>query len=167
MPPSRDKSHGLIGIALAYQRLLSQLPQERDPLLLRTAGILQEAITVAEEQGDKRTLSYALGYLGHLYETEFRMDEALQLTRRALFIAQSVDAPESLYRWQWQLGRQLAATGRLDEAIASYRQAATTLQPIRIEVMRAPSESPFSRPRNHKADVLRAGRPFAAAGLTH
>jgi CHAT domain-containing protein len=111
---------------------------------LRTAGILQEAITVAEEQGDKRTLSYAFGYLGHLYEAEFRMDEALQLTRRALFIAQSVDAPESLYRWQWQLGRQLAATGRLDEAIASYRQAATTLQPIRIEVMRAPSESPVA-----------------------
>jgi CHAT domain-containing protein len=144
VPPSRNKSHGLIGIALAYQRLLSQLPEERDPLLLRTAGILQEAITVAEEQGDKRTLSYALGYLGHLYEAEFRMDEALQLTRRALFIAQSVDAPESLYRWQWQLGRQLAATGRLDEAIASYRQAATTLQPIRIEVMRAPSESPVA-----------------------
>ena len=144
VPPSRNKSHGLIGIALAYQRLLPQLPQERDPLLLRTAGVLQEAITVAKEQGDKRTQSYALGYLGHLYETEFRMDEALQLTRQALFIAQSVDAPESLYRWQWQLGRQLAVIGRLDEAIASYRQAATTLQPIRVEVMHAPSESPLT-----------------------
>ncbi len=144
VPPSRNKSLGLIGIALAYQRLLPRIPQERDPLLLRTAGVLQEAVTVAEEQGDKRTVSYALGYLGHLYETEFRMDEALQLTRRALFIAQSVDAPESLYRWQWQLGRQLAATGRLDEAIASYRQAATTLQPIRVEVTRAPSESPLA-----------------------
>jgi CHAT domain-containing protein len=55
-----------------------------------------------------------------------------------------VDAPESLYRWQWQLGRQLAATGRLDEAIASYRQAATTLQPIRVEVTHAPSESPLT-----------------------
>ncbi|HWV46486.1 MAG TPA: CHAT domain-containing protein [Nitrospira sp.] len=144
LPPSRDKSLGLIGIALAYERLLSQLPQERDPLLLRTVGVLQEAVTVAEERGDKRTLSYALGYLGHLYETEFRLDEALQFTRRALFIAQSVDAPESLYRWQWQLGRQLAATGRLDEAIASYRQAATTLQPIRVEVTHASSESPLA-----------------------
>lgn len=140
VPPSRNKSHGLIGIALVYQQLLSRLPQERDPLLLRTAGVLQEAATVAEEQGDKRTLSYALGYLGRLYETEFRMDEALQLTGRALFVAQSVDAPESLYRWQWQLGRQLAATGRLDEAIASYRQAASTLQPIRVEVAHAPAE---------------------------
>lgn len=134
LPPSRNKSLGLIGIALAYQRLIPQLPHARDPLLLRTAGVLQEAATAADHQGDRKSLSYALGYLGHLYETEFRMDEALQLTRKALFAAQSVDASESLYRWQWQLGRQLAATGQLDNAIASYRQAASTLQPIRAEV---------------------------------
>jgi CHAT domain-containing protein len=143
-PPSRNTSLGLIGIALAYQRLVPQLPQEHDPLVLRAAGVLKEAATLAEEQGDKRTLSYALGYLGHLYETEFRLDEALQLTRRALFVAQSVDAPESLYRWQWQLGRLLAATGQLDNAIASYRQAASTLQPIRVEIAQASSEGPIA-----------------------
>jgi CHAT domain-containing protein len=141
---SRQTSLGLIGIALAYQRLIPHLPQERDPLLLRTAGVLQEAATIAERQGDKRTLSYALGYLGYLYETEFRMDEALQLTRRALFVSQSVDAPESLYRWQWQMGRLLAATGRLDDAIVSYRQAASTLQPIRVEIAQASSEGPIA-----------------------
>ncbi|TKB78837.1 MAG: CHAT domain-containing protein [Nitrospira sp.] len=140
LPPSRDQSLGLIGIALAYQRITPQLPQAHDPLVLRTAGVLQEAATLAQQQGDKRTLSYAHGYLGHLYETEFRMDEALQLTRRALFAAQAVDAPESLYRWQWQLGRQLAATGQLDQAIASYRQATVTLQPIRVEIAQASSE---------------------------
>lgn len=144
IPPSRHTALGLIGIALAYQRLESHLPQEHDPLALRTAGVLQEAATIAEQLGDKRTLSYALGYLGHLYETESRMDEALQLTRRALFAAQSVDAPESLYRWQWQLGRLLAVTGQLDNAIASYRQAASTLQPIRVEIAQASSEGPIA-----------------------
>jgi CHAT domain-containing protein len=137
LPSSRQKALGLIGLAVAYQRLLPQLPQEHDPLVLRSAGLLQEAVTLTERQGDKRTLSYALGYLGHLYETEFRMDEAVQLTRRALFAAQSVDAPESLYRWQWQLGRQLAATGQLDAAIASYRHATATLEPIRTDVAQA------------------------------
>jgi len=144
VPRSRHKSLGLIGIALAYQRLIPHMPQAHDPLLLRTAGVLQEAATVAEEQGDKKTLSYALGYLGHLYETESRLDEALQLTRRALFAAQSVDAPESLFRWQWQLGRQLAATGQLDKAIDSYRQAASTLQPLRVELAQASSEGPIA-----------------------
>ena len=140
VPPTRQKSVGLIGIALAYQRLIAQLPQIRDPLVLRTAGVLQEAITMAGQQGDTRTLSYALGHLGHLYETEFRVDEAIQLTRRALFAAQSVDAPESLYRWQWQLGRQLATTGHLDQAIQLYQQAASTLQPIRSELTRPASD---------------------------
>ena len=140
LPPSRQKALGLIGIALAYQRLIGHLPQERDPLLLLTAGVLWEAATIAEQQDDRRMLSYALGYLGHLYETESRLDDAMLLTRRALFAAQSVDAPESLYRWQWQLGRQLAATGQLDNAIAAYKQAASTLRPIRIEVAQTSSE---------------------------
>ena len=139
-PPSRQTALGLIGVAVTYQRLLPHLPQEHDALLLRTAGALQESSTIAERLGDKRTLSYALGYLGQLYETSFRMDEALQLTRRAVFAAQSVDAPESLYRWQWQLGRQLATIGQLDQAIASYRQATLTLQPIRAELTQASSD---------------------------
>ncbi len=139
-PPSRQTALGLIGIAVTYQRLLPHLPQEHDALLLRTAGALQESSTIAERLGDKRTLSYALGYLGQLYETSFRVDEALRLTRRAVFAAQSVDAPESLYRWQWQLGRQLATIGQLDQAIASYRQATLTLQPIRAELTQASSD---------------------------
>lgn len=168
VPPSRNKSQGLIGIALIYQQLLSRLPQERDPLLLRTAGVLQEAVAISEEQGDKRTLSYAFGYLGHLYEIEFRMEEALQLTRRALFTAQTVDAPESLYRWQWQLGRLLVANGELDNAIVSYRQAAATFQPIRVKAEQATSERPVADQDSIKplffelADLL-----LQRASLTH
>jgi len=144
LPISRDKAVGFINIGLVYQSLLPALPDIRQPLLLRSAGALQEAITVSEQMKDARTLSYALGYMGHLYELESRTDDALQLTRRAVFTAQSVDVPESLYRWQWQLGRLLAATGQLDEAIASYRQAATTLQPIRFEVSQAAAEASLS-----------------------
>lgn len=139
-PPTRQKSLSLIGLALVYQRLITQLPQIRDPLVLRTAGVLQEASSIAGQQGDKRTLSYALGHLGHLYESEFRLDEAIQLTRRALLAAQSLDAPESLYRWQWQLGRQLATTGQLDQSILLYQQAASTLQPIRSELTQTSSD---------------------------
>ena len=142
--PSRQKSFALISIALVYQRLLPHLGPLHDPLVLRAAGALQEAAMVSEQLGDRRTLSYALGYLGYLYETESRFDESLQLTRRALFTAQSADAPESLYRWHWQLGRQLAATGQLDKAIGSYQQAASTLQPIRVEVAQTSAEDPLA-----------------------
>jgi tetratricopeptide (TPR) repeat protein len=135
--PSHDKAMNLIQVGLGYQQLRASMPAMNAPLLLRAAGVLLEATTVAEQVGDARTRSYAEGYLGHLYETEHRYDEALQLTRRAVFTAQSANAPESLFRWQWQLGRLLAATGKLDEAIASYGHAATTLRPIRIEVAAA------------------------------
>ena len=69
-----------------------------------------------------------------MYEDEQRYPEALQLTRRAGFAAQQVNAPESLYRWQWQTGRLLKALGKIDDAISAYRRAVATLQPIRQEL---------------------------------
>lgn len=134
---SHDKAVALIDLGLAYQELRLDLPSISDPLLLRAAGLLQEAVAVSGAMRDARTLSYALGYLGRLYEREHRSEEALQLTRRAVFEAQSADAPESLYRWQWQLGRLLASTDRLDDAITAYTQAVATLRPIRPEVVSA------------------------------
>jgi CHAT domain-containing protein len=144
LPPSREKAVGLINIGLLYQRLFRSLPDFHTPLVLRAAGTLQEAVALAEQLEDTRTLSFALGHLGHLYEQEHRLDEALSFTRRAIFSAQSVDAPESLYRWQWQLGRQLAAIGKLDDAIAAYRHATSTLQPIRAAVAIAAVDSSWS-----------------------
>ncbi len=144
LDPSQEKAAALISIGLGYQQLRPSFPAYSDPLLLRAAGAMQEAAALAERLGDARTLSYALGYLARFYEGERRLDEALPLTRRAVFAAQSVDAPESLYRWQWQLGRQLAAMDELDDAITSYRQAVTTLQPIRQEIAVAHSESALS-----------------------
>ena len=142
--PSHDKAMNLIQVGLGYQQLRASMPAMDAPLLLRAAGVLLEATTVAEHVGDARTRSYADGYLGHLYETEHRYDEALQLTRQAVFSAQSANAPESLFRWQWQLGRLLAATGKLDEAIASYGHATTTLRPIRMEVASAWGNDSFA-----------------------
>ena len=142
--PSHDKAMNFIQVGLGYQQLRASMPDMNTPLLLRAAGTLLEATTVAEQVGDTRTRSYADGYLGHLYEIEHRYDESLQLTRRAVFSAQSANAPESLFRWQWQLGRLLAATGKLDEAIASYGHATTTLRPIRMEVASAWGNDSFA-----------------------
>jgi len=142
--PSHDLAMNLIQVGLGYQQLRASMPTMNAPLLLRAAGVLLKAATIAEQVGDTRMRSYAEGYLGQLYETEHRYDEALQLTRRAVFSAQSANAPESLYRWQWQLGRLLVATGKLDEAITSYNHATSTLRPIRMEVASALESSSLS-----------------------
>jgi CHAT domain-containing protein/Tfp pilus assembly protein PilF len=138
-PPSHEKATSLIQIGLGYQQLRHAMPANGQGLLLRAAGAFVEAADVADKIGDVRTKSYADGYLGRLYETEHRNDEGLQLTRRAIFSAQAASAPESLYRWEWQLGRLLANTGKLDEAIAAYYRAVDVLKPIRTEVASAQS----------------------------
>jgi CHAT domain-containing protein/Tfp pilus assembly protein PilF len=134
LEPSHDKAYGLINIGLAYDNLRSGLPDSKDSLLLRAHETLGEAGTLADSMGDRRTSSYAWGYLGKLYEDERRYPEALQLTRRATFAAQQISAPESLYRWEWQTGRLLTKLGTIDDAIGAYRRAVRTLQSIRPEL---------------------------------
>jgi CHAT domain-containing protein/Tfp pilus assembly protein PilF len=136
-PQSHEKATGLLQIGLGYHQLRGAMPSNSAGLLLRAAGTFVEAGEVSDSIGNVRTRSYAEGYLGHLYETEHRYEEALELTRRAIFSAQAANAPESLYRWEWQLGRLLADTGKLDEAISAYYRAVAALKPIRMEVASA------------------------------
>jgi CHAT domain-containing protein/Tfp pilus assembly protein PilF len=132
--PSHDHAFARVAVGLAYRDLRPSLAGERDALLLRAGTVLNEAAVQAETLGDRRTASDALGYLGGLYEEERRHAEALDPTRRAVFAAQLVNAPESLSRWQWQAGRLLRALGRSNDAIESYRRAVATLQAIRPEL---------------------------------
>ena len=134
LEPSHDKAQGLITIGLAYDDLRLRFPDSKEPLLLLAHETLSEAGTLADSMGDRRTSSYAWGSLGKLYEDERRYQEALQLTRRATFAAQQINAPESLYRWEWQTGRLLTQIGTLDDAIGAYRRAVRTLQSIRPEL---------------------------------
>ncbi|MEE9147696.1 MAG: CHAT domain-containing protein [Candidatus Tectomicrobia bacterium] len=136
LPVTLAKAHDLLNIGLAYRDLRLHLPGTEDDLLLLTAEIFNQAAVIAQTGGNPRAASYAWGYLGRLYEGEHRYQEALQLTRRAVFAAQQVYAPEALYRWQWQTGRLLNALGNTDAAIAAYRQAVDTLQSIRQELSR-------------------------------
>ena len=134
LSPSHDKAYGLITISLIAQDLRPHLPGSNAPLTLLAFKVLTEAADAATTIGDARAASYAWGHLGRLYESERRHEEALELTRRAIFAAQQVNAPEALYRWQWQAGRLFRAQGKLDEAIGAYKRAVHALQPLRQEM---------------------------------
>ncbi len=92
---------------------------------------------IAEAEDDKRLGSFSVGYLAELYERADRIGEALQLSRQTMFLAQSADASELLYRWQWQTGRLLAKDEKTDEAIDSYWDSITTLARLRPELVAA------------------------------
>lgn len=132
LPDIHDKAFGLISLGRLAQQVHSQTS---DPeLTLIAYQTFDEARQLAEKLTHLRTTSYAYGYLGQLYEEEKRYDEALRLTRRAIFLAQQADSWEILYRWYWQLGRLFKAQGDFEPAIETYRIAINYLQPIRQQL---------------------------------
>ena len=131
--PSHDKAYGLINVGLTYRHLSTHL-LDQDKLFVLSSQALNEALIVSEKIGDLRSLSYACGYLGTLSEDQKHYQEALKFTRRATLVAQQVNAPESLYLWQWQTGRLLKVIGETEEAISAYRNCIHTLQSIRQEM---------------------------------
>jgi CHAT domain-containing protein len=121
--------------------------------------LLNEALTEAQTLGDKRAQSYALGYLGHLYEmtalenmakakayqSEKELWElASRHTQKALLLAQDVGALDITYQWQWQLGRILSAQDREKDAIATYSGAIETLKAIRSDLLAVAQDVQFS-----------------------
>ncbi len=136
LPNSQDKTYALINLASSL--LQSAQPADPAPLTL-----LNQALTIARAIGDRRSESFALGSLGQLYEAQQQTAPALQYTRQALFAAQSAQAPDSLYRWQWQLGRLLRLQGDLSAAITAYETAISTLQSIRGDIVIANRDLQF------------------------
>jgi len=133
-PHSHDKAYNLIAIGQLYARMHSAAAKETENDILRKAYLTFKAASeTAASINDPRAASYALGYMGNLYETQERFQDALQLTHQAVSALQKVRAPEILFRWQWQTGRLLAAMGDNPKAIAAYRRAVTTLQSLRNE----------------------------------
>jgi CHAT domain-containing protein len=141
LAPSHEVVKSLIAVGLLYRDLRAALPDISDRLWLTAGDVLSQAGTAADTIGDVRLGSYAWGHLGELYEAEGKHADALVLTRRAIIAAQRTNAPESLYRWQWQSGRLLGMQGKIDDAIGAYRRAVGTLESIRADVA-AGSETP-------------------------
>jgi CHAT domain-containing protein len=133
-----------------YSLLTSQQIADLDALAYQT---LQTALEIAKKINNSRLISYAYGYLGHLYEKRQRYFEALSLTRQAIFYAkqdnysffnQQAQGSEILYRWQWQLGRLFKLENQIDQAIAAYQRAVKTLQPIRQELITGYRKTSYS-----------------------
>ncbi len=97
----------------------------------------RKGLIAARSIGNRRLISYGLGSIGRLYEDERRFDEALRLTRQAAFEAQLSNAPDVLYQWEWQIARVLKERGDVEQAIAGYRRAISTLESIRDSVSRS------------------------------
>jgi len=108
----------------------------------KIAQLLASAIKQGESLGDDRASSYALGKLGELYAASGRWSEAEELTRQGLGKAQTIQAADISYRWQWQLGRILKAQGKNSGATAAYQIAYENLKSLRTDLVAINPDNP-------------------------
>jgi CHAT domain-containing protein len=134
MPNSHDKSFLLTNLARTLVGLSKEDGKARAKPRGEAHSIFRQANDVAEQAHSQRASSYALGYLGALYEEEGRYGEALKLSQRAAFVARAAHDEQALYLWHWQEGRLLKAQGRRAPAIAAYQRAIETLQTLRYQM---------------------------------
>ncbi|MDB9528837.1 CHAT domain-containing protein [Oscillatoria sp. CS-180] len=144
LPPSRSSL--FVRINVVSQALKPEAFEASPPLLSteEIARLLTTTLDEAQAIGDARAETYSLGYLGRLYENNQQWDEAIELTRRASLVSQSIDANVATYQWQWQLGRIFEAQGETEAAIAAFEQALTTLQRLRSDLVAADRDARFS-----------------------
>ena len=144
-------------INLAQSLVISRRETSQEnlaPSLEDITQLLTVTIQQAKALQDPRAESYALGYLGELYEKTGQLQEAQQMTRQALSLAQGDKAPDIAYRWQWQLGRLLKAEADTTDApknretykgaIAVYTDAIATLKSIREDLVAISAEKQLS-----------------------
>ena len=162
LPPTQNTIQGQISLA----RHLIELNTEPR----QVAELLVDAVKQSQSLNITRTEADALGVLGNLYErdkpngqgvspdrrltttgdaiasraSQRSLESAAQLTERALVKAQSINARELTYQWQWQLGRILKAQGNKDSAIAAYTQATDSLQSLRSDLVAISSDVQYS-----------------------
>ena len=139
LPPSRASVYARVNFA---QSLMKLNPAISDRQV--AAQLLANAAQQAKEMGDPRAESYAIGYLGELYEQSQQLPEAQELTEKALILAQSHNASDIAYRWQWQLGQVLKSQGKHSQAIAAYNEAVNTLASIRGDLVSSNADIQFS-----------------------
>jgi CHAT domain-containing protein len=155
VPNNYDKAFSLVSIGAwaehVYRQLRAHFLSSLPPSAIHHQTQLQQiayhtltaGLKLAKQLAHSRLISYAYGYLGHLYEIESQYTQALHFTRQAIFYAkqdensffsQAEQGSEILYRWQWQLGRLFNQQQQLEAAIKAYQQAVASLQPVRSEL---------------------------------
>jgi tetratricopeptide (TPR) repeat protein len=143
LPPSRMAIYARINFALSLAQLKQNTTTDT-PSWLDIAQLLSTGVQQAESLKDQQAESYALGSLGGLYEQTKQLSNAQDLTEKALLIAQTIDAPDIAYQWQWQLGRLLKTKGDIKGALFAYDEAYKTLKSLRSDLAAINPDVQFS-----------------------
>ncbi|MEM8721681.1 MAG: CHAT domain-containing protein [Cyanobacteria bacterium P01_G01_bin.39] len=143
--PSRRLVYARINLAkhlLEFTRLTENQQLSKSYYEL-SQSFLKTAIEEARGLEDQQAKSFALGMLGHLYESR-QPSLGRKYTQQAVQLAQEIHNLDLTYQWQWQLGRLLQTEGNLQGAIASYTEAVNALESLRSDLVITNSQLQFS-----------------------
>jgi CHAT domain-containing protein len=125
----------------------NNLSSSLQPLFAQAKTALQQARQLQDQQAEAQ----ALGMLGKLYAKNQQNAEAVQLTERAVSLA---NTPDLIYQFHWQMGRLLAQqpdnqnanlkSANLKSAIAHYTLAIRALDCVRHNLLAANPDVQFS-----------------------
>lgn len=148
--PSRDAIYARIYLAINLIKFVEKqetIQNSKQIPVVNNQGIAQLlalAVQQAKTLGDKKAESHALGTLGILYGQTQQWLEAQTVTQQALALAQSINAAEITYQWEWQLAQILRKQGDIRGAIAFNQQAFNTLQSLRSDLVAINPDAQFS-----------------------
>ena len=155
LPNTRNKVYAAVDLTNlpavdSQEKITSPLTQCISPRRItdmRAKDLLEDVLKTAEEMNDNRSKSFALGALGHFYECNGnnQYETALRYTRQALLAAdQKLKARDSVYLWEWQIGRIFRKQGKSPQEIAdAYERAYLTLEEIRGDILKADKDLQF------------------------
>lgn len=141
--PSRETTYAAITLAKSYQsdRDFSCRTYQESPI---QESWLEESRRLSNKIEDTRAESFALGELGHIEECNGNLEEAIYLTNQAgLAASGTLESADSLYLWEWQMGRLHKKQGDRVAAMADYKRAIATLETIRADILTADRELQF------------------------
>ena len=151
LPDSQDKAFAAIKLAdflypLAVSAAYTARRSTPLPPVIEAQAItlLNQALSIGKAIDNPRIVSFAYGKLGGVEERAGRYQAALEHTQKARLAAdQNLAAKDSLYLWEWQMGRILRATDQLAESTQAYRQAIDLLEQIRSDILSADQDLQF------------------------
>ncbi|MGA9378841.1 MAG: CHAT domain-containing protein, partial [Phormidium sp.] len=136
IPPSRASIYAQVNFAHTLIKI-GHNPQS-------IAQVLATAIKKSRQLQDLRAESFALGQLGNLYQKTQQWQEAQNLTKQALVIAQQLNAAYITAKLQTQMGEILNQRADVVGAISAYTEAVSTLKSLRSDLVAINSDIQFS-----------------------
>lgn len=141
LPASRTTVYSTVNLA----HNLSRLPQDLQPLPAPQINqLLVNGVRAAKVLKDQRAEAYSLYQLGQLYRQNQQLSDALELTQKSLYLAESIRSADIISQSAWQLGQLFEQQGKLRPSIDAYTKAVDALQSLRGDLLAINQDIQFS-----------------------